>query len=97
MNVQKVYNVVCLLINSFKSKRFNSKVQTMHKTIWDRMCPEKQQQQNVFFYPTELCRKIPKIFMHTEDEKLQLQLNSQVIRIYIIKMKNHTVDRLVQE
>jgi hypothetical protein len=42
-HVQKVYNVVFLLINSIGSKRFNLKVQRMHKTKWDRICPEKQQ------------------------------------------------------
>ena len=31
---------------------------------------------------------------HIEDEKLQLQLKSQLIRSYIIKMKNQTVHRL---
>ena len=57
MNVQRVYNVVCLLINSIGSKRFNSKVQTMHKTIWDRICPKKQQQQNVFSVLLKLVEK----------------------------------------
>ena len=52
MNVHKVYNVVFLLINSIGSKRFKLKVQKMHQTKWDRICPEKQQQQNAFFYPT---------------------------------------------
>ena len=33
MNVQRVYNVVCLLINSIESKRFKQKAQRMHKTI----------------------------------------------------------------
>ena len=70
MNVQKLYYVVCLLINLFEAKRF--KIQNMHKTKWDRICPEKQQQQNVFFYPTKLSRKIPKKFINIEDEKLQL-------------------------
>ena len=32
--------------------------------------------------------------MHTEDEKLQLHLKSQLIRSYIIRMKNQTVHRL---
>ena len=35
-----------------------------------------------------------KKFRHTEDEKLQLQLKSQLIRSYRIKMKNQTVHRL---
>ena len=65
MNVQKVYNVVCLLINSIGSKRFNLKAQSMHQTKWDRICPEKQQQQNVFFYPTELSKNITKKFTHS--------------------------------
>ena len=97
MNVQKVYNGVCLLINSFESKRFKIKVQNMHKTKWDRICPEKQQQQNVFFYPTELCQKIPNKFMHTEDEKLRLQFKYELIRSYRIRIKNHTAHRFVQE
>jgi hypothetical protein len=33
MNVQRVYNVVCLLINSIESKRFKQKAQRMHQTI----------------------------------------------------------------
>lgn len=52
----------------------------MHKTKWDRICPERQQQQNAFFYPTNLCRKLPKKIMHTEDEKLQLQFKYELIR-----------------
>ena len=32
--------------------------------------------------------------MHTEDEKLQLQLKSQLIRSYRIIIKNQTVHRL---
>ena len=97
MNVQKVYNVVCLLINSFESKIFKIEVQNMHKTKWDRICPEKQQQQNVFFYPTKLSLKIPEKLMHIEDEKLQLQFKYELIRSYRIRIKNHTVHRLVQE
>ena len=97
MNVHKVYNVVCLLINSFESKRFKIKVQNMHKTKWDRICPEKQQQQNAFFYPTYICRKNLKQFMLTEDEKLQLQFKYELIRSYIIRIKNHTMRRFVQE
>lgn len=93
-DVQKVYNVVCLLINSIGSQRFNLKVQNMHKTIWDIICPEKQQQQNIFFCPTYTCRKILKTIKHTEDEKLQLQLKFQLIRSYKIKIKNQTVHRL---
>ena len=93
MNVQRVYSVVFLLINSIGSKRFNSKVQTMHKTIWDKICPEKQQQ-NVFLCPSYTCLKIMKTFRRTEDEKFQLQLKSQLIRSYIIKTKNQTVHRL---
>ena len=92
-----MYNVVCLLINSIGSKRFNLKAQSMHQTKWDRICPEKQQQKNVFFYPTKLSRKIPKKFMHTEDEKLQLQFKYELIRSYRIRIKNHTVHRFVQE
>ena len=69
----------------------------MHQTKWDRICPEKQQQQNVFFYPIELCQKIPKNFMHTEDEKLFLQFKYQIIRSYEIGIKNQTVHRLVLE
>ena len=38
MNVQKVYNVVCLLINSIGSKRFNLKVQNKHKTTAVTAC-----------------------------------------------------------
>ena len=49
------------------------------------------------FYPTKLCRKIPKQFMHTEDEKLKLQFKYELIRSYIIRTKNHTVHRFVQE
>ena len=97
MNIQKVYNVVCLLIISIELKRFKIKVQNMHKTKWDRICPEKQQQENVFFYPNKLCRKIAQKFMHTEDEKFQLQLKYELIRSYIIRIKNHTVHRFVQE
>jgi hypothetical protein len=41
-HIQKVYNVVFLLINSTGSKRFNLKVPRMHKIKWDRICPEKQ-------------------------------------------------------
>ena len=48
---------------------------------------KKQQQQNVFFYPTKLCRKIPKKFMHTEDEMLQLQFKYELIRSYRIRIK----------
>ena len=40
INVQKVYNVVFLIINSIGSKRFKLKVQRMHQTKWDRICPE---------------------------------------------------------
>ena len=57
----------------------------------------KQQQQNVFFYPNKLSRTIPKKFMHTEDEKLQLQFKYELIRSYRIRIKNHTVHRFVQE
>ena len=35
----------------------NSIVQTMHKTIWDRIFPEKQQQQNVFSVLLKLVEK----------------------------------------
>ena len=94
-HVQKVYNVVCLLINSIGSKRFNLKAQSRHQTKWD--CPEKQQQQSVFFYPTKLSRKISKKFMHTEDEKFQLQFKYELIRSYRIRTKNHTVHWLVHE
>ena len=69
----------------------------MHQTKWDIICPEKQQQQNVFFYPTKLSRKVQKKFMHTEDEKLQLQFKYELIRSYIIEMKNQTVHRFVLE
>ena len=58
---------------------------------------KKQQQQNVFFYPTKLSRKIPKTFMHTEDEKLPLQFKYELIQSYRIRTKNHTVHRFVQE
>ena len=66
----------------------------MHKTIWDRICPEKQQQQNVFLCPTKPRRKILEKFMRTEDENLQIQLESQLIRCYRITTKNQTVHKL---
>ena len=69
----------------------------MNQTKWDRICPEKQQQQNVFFHPTKLSRKIPKKYMHTEDEKLQLKFKYELSRSYRIRIKNHTVHRFVQE
>ena len=78
-------------------KKIQVKVQSMHQTKWDRICPEKQQQQNVFFYPTELCLKIPKKFMYTEDEMLQLQFKYDLIRSYRIRVTNHTVHRFVLE
>ena len=43
------------------------------------------------FYPNKLSRKIKKKFMHTEDEKLQLQFKYELIRSYGIRIKNHTV------
>ena len=50
MNDQKVYNLVYLIINSIGSRIFKLKVQIMHQTKWDRIYPEKQKQQNAFFY-----------------------------------------------
>ena len=32
----------------------------MHQTKWDRICLEKQQQQNVFFYPTKMSKNSKK-------------------------------------
>ena len=69
----------------------------MHQTKYDRISPEKQQQKNVFFYPNKLCRKFSQKFMHTEDEKLQLQFKFEINRSYWIGIKNHTVHRFVQE
>ena len=66
----------------------------MYQIKWDRICPEKQQQKNAFFYHTYICRKNMKTFKLTEDEKLQLQLKYQIIRSYKIRMKNQTVYRL---
>ena len=36
-------------------------------------------------------------FMHVENEKLLLQFKYELIRSYIIRIKNHTVHRFVQE
>ena len=88
---------ICLLINSIGSKRFKLKAQSMHQTQWDKICPEKQQQQNVFFYPTLVRQKILKTFTYTEDEKLQLQFKFLLIRSYTIKIKNQTVNIFVLE
>ena len=34
-------------------------------------------------------------FMHTEDDKLQLQFKYEIIRSYRIRIKNHTVHKFV--
>ena len=49
------------------------------------------------FLPYLNISKILKKFMLTEDEKLQLQFQYQLIRSYIIGIKNHTVHRFVLE
>ena len=49
------------------------------------------------FLPYQLCRKISKKFIHTEDENLQLQFKYELIQSYRIRTKNHTVHRFVQE
>ena len=65
MNVQKVYNVVCLLINSIVSKIFKLKVQRMHQTKWDRICSEKQQPKKRIFLPyLNMSKKSEKISKH---------------------------------
>ena len=77
-------------LNWIKKIQLKSSKHASNK-MGQNLSKKKQQKQNVFFYPTKLSRKIPNKFMHTEDEKSQLQFKYELIQSYRIRIKNHTV------